>query len=273
MSVTWIVEAEVFPNECKPLIEEIKKQGMKCVVVKFGNSYEDYIEALKDAPTILYGSLQFAAIARRKSNWHIYCNLPKFECVYYYPRFGDNLLNSNYVMLPFGELDRKKDWLFSNVGKDNSLFIRPNSGNKLFTGKVTTTDIWDKDIKHFGFYDVDPEALVVVAAPAEIKREWRGVVVDNKIISHSQYKVDDGCWGDSNLPMPVEVLQYGEEVLKSANYSPDPVWTIDLCETQSGDLKVCEVGSLSCAGLYSCNPEPIVREVSRIAIQEVEDLG
>lgn len=275
MKPTWLIEAEVFPNECGRLIAELARQEVPYVVANYGKSYEEYIKDFPDdACMVFYGSLQFASVLRRQTNWSgVYCNLPKFECLYYYPRFGQYLLNSNYAMLPFGELDRRRDWLFQNIGNDKQLFIRPSSGYKTFTGKVTNAENWDKDLRLFGFYDINPEELVVAATPSPIKQEWR-VVVSDKVISGSRYFVNDPQYWDrdnSVETLPDFIVQYAKEILTNVKYQPDPCWTIDICQLESGELKVVEVGSFSCAGMYASDPEPIVSELNRISVREWEE--
>ena len=270
-SPRWLLETEVFQEDSKPFVEALQKLGVEHQVIQFGKSYEDYIPDFTGAfPVVFHGSFQAAFEFRRKANWipGVYCNLPEFECLYYYPRFGRHLANSEYVMLPFGELNRRKDWLLKNVGQDSKIFLRPSSGFKTFTGKIVSVNTWDKDIKLLGFYDVDPEALVVACPPLEIEREWRTVVVENKIVAASQYKL-----GEDNTrkqDVPAEVLKYGQDVLDSIKYAPDPAWTLDICETPNG-LKVLETGSFSCAGLYACEPEPIIQAVNEVAIKDWKD--
>lgn len=271
MVPTWLIESDVFPNECEQLVKELVRQGVPHVVCKFGKSYEEYIADFdNDACLVFHGSLQFGSLIRRKTNWTgLYCDLPKFECLYYYPRLGGELLNDNCIMLPFGNLDRRKDSLFDLVGKDGQMFIRPSSGYKTFTGKVASIDTWEKDFKLFSFYGIDPEALIIVSSPVKIKREWRAVVADNRVIAGCEYQTDED-W-KKTLPLPMEIHQYAQGVLDSIDYRPDPVWTIDICEDSNGNLKVVEVGSFSCAGLYSCDCEPIVTTINQITMREWKD--
>jgi hypothetical protein len=175
-------------------------------------------------------------------------------------------------MLPFGNLNRRKDSLFKYVGKEGRIFVRPSSGYKTFTGKVVSSETWNQDFKLISFYGIEPEELVIVSSPAEIKREWRAIVAERRIIAGSEYKTDQS-WNEETPveTLPNEVFQYAQAIVGSVNYQPDPVWTIDICETNDGNLKVIEVGSFSCAGLYNCDPEPIVKEVNRITIKEWSD--
>jgi hypothetical protein len=265
-NVKWLLEPEVFEGEEEPLLATLTKLGVEYEAIKFGKPYEDYLKSFKDTDCVVFhGSLQSGGLYQREAKWipGVYCNLPKFECVYYYPRLGKNLLNADYIMLPFGELNRRKEWLLETFG--DNFFIRPSSGFKTFTGKVVTGETWDKDIRLLGFCNIEPEAIVVVAPSAEIVTEWRLVVVDNKVIAASQYKQKD------RQEPSEEVWNYGQKVLDESDYQPDPAWILDVCQIKNGELKVVEVGSFSCCGLYDCDPEPIVQEVSRVAWREWQE--
>jgi len=265
--VKWLLEPDVFEGEEQPIIVALEKLGFEYEAVKFGTSYEDYLKSFKDTDCVVFhGSLQFGRLLQRESKWipGVYCNLPKFECTYYYPRLGRFLLNEDYVMLPFGDLNRRKEWLFETFG-DAEFFVRPSSGFKTFTGKVVTSKEWDEDIRLLGFYDIPTEAIVIAAPYYEIVKEWRLLVVDNRVVTASLYKSKE------RPAPPEEVLEYGQQVLDESDYNPDPVWVLDVCQIANGGFRVVEGGSFSCCGLYNCDPEVIVKEVSRVAKREWED--
>ncbi len=257
----WLLESEVFQDEDDTLIEALYNLGIDHVVTKFGTSYEQYMTDLKSEDVIFHGSLQFAKKALKQTNWRgVLCNLPQFECLYYYPRFGKYLLNSEYIMLPFGELDRRKNWLLQKVGEDGHFFVRPSSGYKTFTGKLVNVKNWEQEKYTFGLR-VDPEALVIVSRPYNIKSEWRTVVANGKIEAASQYKEGTEICKDCDVPEKVHA--YGKIVLDSVEYNPDPIWIMDLCQTVDGEMKVLEVGSFSCSGFYSCDPYSIINVVGK----------
>jgi hypothetical protein len=260
----WLLEADVFDKDEQKIIETLKKLGVKHTVCKFGKSYDEYIaDEPANADIVFHGSFQFAREIQQKARWTgLFCNLPKLECLYYYPKFGQHLLNSDYVMLPFGELHRRKKWLLESIGKNSSIFLRPSNGYKSFTGKVVTEQNWDKDIKLLGFYDLEPHELVVAAPPVHIMREWRAIVVSGKVVAASLYRVDKV--DVRIIETPREVLDYAERVCVATKYQPDPAWTIDIGETDDGQLKVIEVGSFSCAGFYAADPEPIIKAVGKL---------
>jgi hypothetical protein len=275
MKAKWLLEPEIFEGEETPLLDKLSELEVEYKTCLFGKPYEEHIKKFHDDDCVIFhGSLQFGRIIQRKTKWipGAYCNLPKFECSYYYPRFGKFLLNSDYVMIPFGALADKKNWLFNHLGDskdagDSKLLVRPSSGYKIFTGKVVEMKNWEEDLKLFGFYDVEPEALVVVATPSQISSEWRLIVVDKKIVAASQYKAAHNQ-DLHRAGAPDDVLAFGQEVVNSVDYEPDPAWTLDICLTENMDLKVIEVGSFSCCGLYKCSPEPIIKAIEKVALRE-----
>lgn len=270
INVKWLIEPETFYGEADNLVEALKKLNIEHRVWKFGQPYEEGKNAFKDDDCVIfYGSLQFARVLKREAKWipGVYCNLPKFECLYYYPRFGQYLANDEYCLLPLGELQRFKQNLFGYLGRDNKLFIRPSNGSKSFDGQLVSEQDWDKTLRFLAFRN-DPETLTVVVKPIKINREWRIVVANGKAITASQYKFNNEMIRSADVPS--EVLNYAQSVINTIKYNPDPIWTLDICET-NGELKVLEVGSFSCAGLYACDPEIVISEANRIAWKEYCD--
>lgn len=268
--VHWLIEPEVFGDDAEKLVTVLEQSGLYYTISQFGKSYEDYVNKFsKDDCVIFYGSLQFARVLQRKAPWvpGVYCNLPSLEAKYYYPRFGDHLLNSEYVMLPYGDIYRRKDFLFDTLSKDGKLFIRPNSCFKTFTGFVVSEADFSREIS-FLKCRMNPEDLVVVSSPAQVGREWRFVVAKNRIITGSLYKHGEDTTRSGDVPQ--EVVEYSQGVLDSIIYYPDPMWTLDVCETDAG-LRVLEVGSFSCAGLYDCDMQKVVETTNQVAVQDWQE--
>lgn len=274
-SVKWLLEPEVFDEDEDSVIAALKKLAVPHVVCKFGRDYASYIKDFAEEDCVVFhGSFQFARQVEQTAKWipGVYCNKQKLDCLYYYPRIGKHLLNSHYMMLPFGELNRRKNELFDFAGFGPGepapvVFIRPSSGLKSFTGKVVMEENWDKDVKLMAFYDVLPEALVVAASAYQINHEWRTVVVDGKVVAAAQYKKgNDFC---RITGAPSEVMQYAQQVVDETKFDPDPAWTLDICDVNK-ELKVVEVGSLSCAGFYGADPELIIPAVNAVALKEWE---
>lgn len=256
----WLLQADVF-DEVSDIVPELERQGYE---YKLFDSTQLYDKHFDDNECVIpYCSLEAANFLVTRG-WipGIYRNLTKLKCSYYYPRLQPHLLNRDYMMLPFGELLRQKHFIKNHFGE--RVFVRPDSCNKIFTGTTCTFTNWEKDIEFLGFYDVQPEELVLVAPYKHIDEEWRMVVVDNKVISGSMYRDSSG---ERLEPAGNPQIGYVQDVLNNIDYNPDRAWTLDICKS-GGMYHVLEVGSFSCAGLYVAPKEPIVREVSRVALEE-----
>lgn len=262
MKPTWLIEPEVFSDDnLEGLIKALDRSNTPYVEIEFGKSYQEYINIPYDDKVVVHGSVQLANVARRLApRWHgLFYNLPEYNCNYYYPRFGQYLLNQNYVMLPVGDLERRKDFMFFMLSATAELFVRPNAATKPFTGQIISRSNWTKDMKLLMFYDVEPEELVVLASPKKIDKEWRLIVVDDQIVTGSQYR--DGTNYERIPHVPDAVLQFGETVLKESKYKPDRAWMLDICQTDH--LHVLEVGPFSSCAMYAADPELVVEAINQ----------
>lgn len=254
----WLLEPEVFNGELTPFIEVLKESGEDYTICEFGESYEEYISDFITDDVVFHGSYQFARLIKEKTKWKaIYCNFPKFECNYYYPKFGDNLLNSDYLILPFGDMNRKRDWLFTVYQKN--LFIKPVTSFKKFTGMVLDPNNWNREIKLLSLR-VDPEELILITRYTDIIKEWRLVIADGKIITGCEYAPN------RISGVPELVQKYAQDILNSVKYNPDPIWILDICEWrwQKNKFSILETGPFACSGLYACDPKPIIETIKKL---------
>jgi len=265
----WLLETETFEEDIMTALKNaITAHGMEYKTLDY-HSWEDdsqFTAKFSDHDCVLfYGSLGAARRIQRTVNWSpgVWMNLPNFECTTYFNKFGKYLLNNNYVMLPFGELERQKDFLFSTLGVEGKLFMRPSSGMKLFNGSLVSRDNWVKDYELLSFYDVEPEKIVVVSRPQNILEEWRLMIVNGKVVCGSRYKPELGP-----ITLPDKVVDFGNEI--AAIWQPDPAWTLDVARTEKG-LRLIEINSFSCSGMYLCDKMPLVEAVADLAVKEWEE--
>jgi hypothetical protein len=276
MKASWLLETDVFHENLKEMVKEIKRQGMRVEIASYLATTSDntYLDLFYENDCVIYyGSLNFANQVRREAKWipGVYYNKPAFNCSSYYPVLGKNkLLNARwYAMMPYADLIRQKEWLLEHLGEDGCVFIRPDSGSKSFTGKLVTEEDFERDVNYFSFYGTQPSDICVVARPTNIDAEWRFVVVEGRVITGSQYKLDNKV--NVEYDYPPEALKLADKA--AANYSPDPVWCVDVCRTRLGNYYLLEIGCFSCAGLYACNLPTVVREVSAAALREWKDIN
>jgi hypothetical protein len=276
MKAKWLIESTIFEEQAdNALLKAINDQGMEYRIVHGAEetwgvkSYLDLFD--KDDCVVVRGSIEFCGMVRREAPWipGVYMTMDHYDCTNYYPVFGDSLLNGeDYLMIPYGELRRKKDWLYDKVGIENCIFIRPNRGNKIFAGKMVEKEHFDKDIDMLGFYEVEGRELCIVGRPYNVTTEFRFVVVDGKVVTGTQYKDVKGKLISEPCETPEHNWFMPQHHVDKFKFAPDRAWCIDMCMTKDGGYRVLEVGAFSCCGLYGCNTEPIVREVSRVALEE-----
>lgn len=254
----WLLEPEVFNGELDRFSSAISRRGLPHAAITFGRSYEEYLNVFPEEDRVIFvGSWQFAKLlTKHRPHWLI-ANEHRLDCTYYYPRLRKFLLNQHYCILPFGEMEHRRDWIMNAVGIGGQVFVRPCSAKKLFTGAVIKEADWDKTVA-LASARIQPEALVLLARPRKIKAEWRAIVVNGKVVAGSQYKPD------REPGLPPAVQQYAEKVAGSG-FNPDPAWTLDICKTESDTYHLLEVGAFSCSGFYLADPDAIIDAVTSTA--------
>lgn len=273
MIVTWVLQTDIFEENLEKLKAEISRQHHNYTMVKYIPFKDDYDLDLPkiSGPVVFYGSLNLASKARKCRNWSgLWCDLKKFECTSYYPYYGKFLFNSEYIMLPWGEIDRRRSSIWSRFGsysgtkrKCGEVFVRPNSGFKPFCGGLLDREQTLKDF--LGNYVVFPEELAIISSKQYLENEYRLVVCDREIVAASKYhekgklSTEEGC--------PSEVIKYAKKIIKL--YQPERCFVMDITGPLSP--KLVEINSFSCSGFYDCNIAKIVEGASKAAIEEYMD--
>jgi len=273
--VKWLLERDVFDEDLNPIIEAIKQQGFEHEIITYipfeGGSYDQFAD---DDCVICYGSLNWVRQMTRQKTWvGIWLNLPNFECTKYYAHFGKYLLNSDYMMMPLSELNRRHLEIAKIYGRD--YFVRPSTGFKSFTGQVVNSADWKRSadwINEFG----SPEEMVVVSSVKEICSEYRFLVADKEVIAGSRYKLNGNSEPeryDPNIHYPdaIEVAQQ----IAAEKWEPDRLYVIDIGAYWKHDelfFRLIEINSFSSSGWYDCDPTLPVQEASRIVLEEWKDV-
>jgi hypothetical protein len=229
------------------------------------NSYRSSFP--KDACVVCHGDIELVTRVQSERLWTpgAFATIEHYQCSSYYCHFGEWLLNSDYMMLPFGELRRCKDFLFNAVGTDGQIFLRPDSPLKLFAGQIVTEETFEKDFEFLAFYDFPPESIVLASRPQSIDAEWRFVIANHSVVTGCLYRHH----GKNVLLPDVEpdAMKLASTIAAS-DYQPDPVWIMDICRTADGSLHLLEIGGFSFANLYACDKTAIVAAVSKAALEE-----
>lgn len=282
MEVTWIIENFSKENSFKELTASVKKLGYP--LIEINKDYtKDIIEPLKngmigfyDPPrncVVLNGTIKMVKLIQKELDGHCYpisyCSFDKYKCSTYYSHFGPYLFNDKYCLMSLKEIVRQKYDIWGHYGKDSTIFIRPDSGEKTFQAGIL--DIMDLQ----NLYDANKDCehdLMLVSTPKNIK--WEGRFVVNKykeIITYSTYRFQGNV---TVIPsVPPETIKFCQDLLNKINYYPDSVFCLDICQDNDGNCWLMELTSFSSAGLYATDKDKIVKRVSEIAEKDFLDNG
>jgi hypothetical protein len=270
MKPTWLIEAGVYREEVEPLLAEIRRQGMTGVTIPHralgaGSSLAvDGRPLADDACVIGYGTFPFARQIQTHRRWSpgAWCDAEKLDCASYYAYFGKYLLNQHYAIMPGVEAIRQSDWLFSVFGKDGRVFIRPTGCHKLFVGRCVDRESFASALAPSRY---DPVTQVAIAAPREIAREWRLVIIGDEVIAASRYAVAGAKSVAAGFPD--EVRDFAAAIQADVSWRPDPIFMMDVCESD-GRLWLIELNGFSCSWLYQCHLPVVVEKASELAVRQ-----
>lgn len=272
MKPIWLIEAGVYGEEADPLLAEIRHQGMHAEIVPHKSLQKGQSLAVggqplpEDACVIGYGTFPFARQIHLHHRWvpGAWASPESLDCTTYFGYFGKFLFNEQYAILPGVEAIRQQEWLFEVFGRDEAVFVRPTGCHKLFTGRLIPKESFVAGLAPTRY---DPATLVVVAAPKTIQREWRLVVIGDRVITGSQYAeegskaIKPGC--------PEAVQRYVEGILKEVRWRPDPVFMMEIGESD-GQLWLIELNGFSCSWLYQCDLPAVVSQMTELAVKAWE---
>jgi len=260
MKPTWMIQTNMDGVDNRPMIAEIKTQGMDVIPIRLKRLSEiDFTGYNTHGCILCYGDIDFVRQVRTRAPFipGAWCNFGNMKCSTYYAHLGEHLLNKQYIMMPVGDLPRR--WTEMSVEWDGGwLFIRPDSGAKPFTGFVVKPD--EQHRIESLIAAIGPETLVVVAPEKQIDAEWRFVICNGKVVTGCRYLPDESTF------FPRSSFRLAQAIA-SCKWQPDICYTVDIAES-CGKKYLLEINSFSCAGLYMCDMESIIREVSIAATEE-----
>jgi hypothetical protein len=270
--VGWLIDADMFDRYRDLLVAAIHDQGHVAKLIHapsppfrwddVGCSYRETFPA--DACVICHGDIELVTRIHHERRWTpgAFSTVENFTWSNYACHYGRFLLNRDYIMMPFGELDRCKDFLFDTVGRDHRIFIRPDSPLKLFTGQIAARGTFSADLDFMSFYEFPANSMVVVSSPKTILKEWRFVVGKAKVVAGCQYK--NGNTFDYHPDYDCDAFDLAKSIA-TIDYEPDPVWVMDICQTSDNSYHLLEIGGFSFSDLYACNMADVVAAVSAAA--------
>jgi hypothetical protein len=259
--MTWVLERDVFLNG-DPLRAAALEAGHR--VIDWSDTWwSDSLPARLTGAVVFHGSLGNADRIRREISWKpgSYCDTPRFRCSAWYSAAQEWLVHPRWEIHPASRFVAEADAILDRLGATDSVFVRPDSPLKPFSGRVLRRGQISLAALDHGFYYDDAEIPVVVAPVRQISREWRFVVVEGQVIAGSGY-IAEGRAAASDDHQG-RAWRFAAEIADRLT-PPDPVYDLDVCETEP-DLRLVELNPFSGADLYACRGAEIVRSVSELA--------
>ena len=170
------------------------------------------------------------------------------------------------------EIVESPDRLYATRARDGAIFIRPDSGEKEFTGSVVVRECFNDWKDHVqDARSVPPDTLCVVSTPVTIHKELRLIVSRGRVITGSTYRVAGERHKEplEDQPDAAQMIAFAERVLADSPPLLPPVNVLDVAEDEHG-LSLMEVGCWCCAGLYESDRLKLAHAVSEAAEEQFQ---
>jgi hypothetical protein len=268
--VNWLVDEILTERQYETEYPSIAKvaQEFGCNIYKtkyvpFSTGPDTNIPFGKNTCTITHGTVQFCNQITKKysMDWcpgtYFNKNVKSFSL--FASHYGDLMLNNDFYVIPYAEFVRRR------LQSNQTVFIKPESGMKEFTGKIINYSNFDTEINSMNQIErVNTESLCVIASAKNIDAEFRYIIANKEVITGSEYR-----W-DNILDVRKDTLPICDELAKyvaKMEWQPDIVYVLDIAYSDK-KAKIIELNAFSSSGLYACNTYKIVEAVSIAALKE-----
>jgi hypothetical protein len=238
-------------NNIAPLVSAIDKCGDTRIavgVIPFTNTIVGMDNLDKNQDIIFYGSTRLVEIAENLSfKPGVFFNKEWFNPKNWIGKRSD-LLNEEQKYISAEEL--RKDWI------SEAVFIK-SIDPKILTGMVLEPEDkswWISEYEH-----LDKNDRLVLSPIQKIKQEWRFFIVNNKVITGSQYKHD----GVLRIREPISEDIWEQAYKMAGDWLPSKNIVMDIALMEDEKFKVVEFNCLNCSGFYASPIEPLIYEFKK----------
>lgn len=256
MTVTWILESNVFAEACfDEMLAHLKERRIPHHVVRVIPFIHEVDGVVPDVsgPVVVYGCIGVHKLALEQG-WKpgVFTNADFTTTSY--KILGDLFLNKDAVPMRLSEVEA---WLRTYGG--DHFFIKPDGDNKEFAGTVMSRDEfagWHADMLGIGYLESN-DFDVVVSRPKSLGCEWRVIVVDGRIVTSSLYKQYGMVKAERHILPEVEAAVYDAH----KRFAPAPAYVVDIAQADDA-YKVVEYNTLNSAGFYDCDVRAVIDAVT-----------
>jgi hypothetical protein len=266
MKAKWLMLLYGYDHELNAIHAAIERSGREVKCLKYVPHDRDSVYPENDC-VVLNGPIFLVMDAMKNRGWvpTAWMDMEVLSCRSYYSAWGDHLLQKDYLMLPLGEVRRRRDWLYELLGNDGTLFVRPDANSKRFDAEKIARENFEAWSQQLDRAMIEPSALCVVSRPRPIEIEWRMIMRRGKYVTGSSYRVEGEV--DRTVPPTADVVRFSEKIAAIPFEGLPPVYVLDVCVTK-GEFAVVEMGSVNVAGYYNCDHDAIIEAVSKEAEAE-----
>ena len=263
MRVTWILEAEVFPETHSAMSNAVLATHNQLLLWRDEWLSTGQWPTLREEAVVFQGSLGNASTIRTRIPWQpgAFCNTQAFCCSSWYPLARQRLLHQHWTIVPASHLVTHQHKIAEDLGSPASVFVRPDSPLKPFSGRVLNVGSISLRALDHGFYYEEETLPVVVAPVRQIDHEWRYVVVNGEVVAGSAY--DAGRRAALPDSPNGAAWRFADQIARELS-PPDDVYVLDVCYADK-TFHLLELNPFSGADLYACDRMAIVQAVSSVA--------
>jgi hypothetical protein len=272
----WVIQNNIYrEHNHEILIKTLERMGVPYTEVKIApfvnkiipatfdfNSYKGSIEYVEEAyvnnnePVMVCGGTLLAKLAKDRG-WHPGSFLnDNFDYTKWVLKYSSNVLNNEAVIDTFESI--KPLW--------SEFFIRPCEDSKDFNGSIFNKEEFEKWRSDWLIReDSCPfKNNKVMASPIKkIYSEYRFFIVDGKVVTYSQYKMNDKVVLNSSVDD--YVVNFAQDMVDT--WQPARAFVIDVALTPDG-LKVIEINNINSAGFYACDVSKFINAIEDMSFNK-----
>lgn len=239
------------------LIDILDRHKLPYEIIEY-RPFSDEVKFFTDRKDVfVFGSVSMTN-ASLKYDWNpgVFYN-DNHDMEIYMKKYGEHMLNSDGACINYAE--KLPEYL------PYTFFARPTRDTKVFSGSLFTTDSWNEWVNTTVASDVvknitDETRIFVASLKSFIQKEIRCWVVDDKVVTISQYKIGDRVI-QQNYDHEQEAIDFAQQMVDI--YSPSRAFVLDIC-LYKDQYKVVEINCINCAGFYDANMFKLIEALENI---------
>jgi hypothetical protein len=252
----WIIEKNFLKNQEDNYLSFFKDYRLVNSVEDVHRIYENDAEC-RDGCCKFAGCVEFVHAMTQIYGSSQDFTLKSYDCDKYYPYLNFNLLNFNNIILPYSSIFSQFTHILERFPGCEKFFIRPISGDKIFTGTHFTKKWVSKELDIIqDVYKKDLTDTIVLVSPYvdNIHSEYRVAFYNGKVIGVSCYTDND----DGDLQLVKDKSQGMYDFFLNKYRFLNKMFTLDMCLLSNRSWKVAEINGFGTAGLYGMELDVIL---------------